>query len=286
MIVHGGIIMQIQIVLTPAESKKLIARAVFKLPEFQHALKNGILAIHPSSSTLFLYELITGALPQGLWVCGLICAEGLTGSQAAADMIAARGEGPHDPLKVSKETWFFKKGIQQEEAPLGEILDQMTEDDVYVKGCNALDPEGKAGVLFANPAGGGGTIGRVMIAQRKKKFHILLPVGLEKLIPVSIGEASKKAAFKKAYKSMGLSCGLMPVSGKKIDERDAVKILSGTEAIPISAGGIAGGEGSAVLAAEGNEGDLNTLIEEIKKVKGVQLPGLKIHPVPQWASSE
>jgi len=160
------------------------------------------------------------------------------------DIVKSRGPGTHDPLKVSKEKWFFKKGILQEATPLGEILDQMTEVDVYIKGSNALDPQGNVGVLFANPAGGGGTIGKVMAARRKKKFHVILPIGIEKLIPVTIEKACHAAGFKKVGNAMGIPSGLFPVSGEKIDETDALFRLFGVESTPISAGGLAGAEGS------------------------------------------
>ena len=43
-----------QIVLTPTESKKLIAKAIARLEAVQQAAKMGIIALHPSSSTYFV----------------------------------------------------------------------------------------------------------------------------------------------------------------------------------------------------------------------------------------
>ncbi len=268
--------MQAQVVLTPTESKKLIAKAVFNMPQIQEALKNGIVAIHPSSSTVFLYEEIMNKLPQGLWVCGVISGKGLCGSTEAVEMIKSRGPGAHDPREVSKETWFFKRGILQESTPLGEILDQMTETDVYIKGSNALDAFGNVGVLFANPAGGGGTIGKVMVAKRTKNFHVILPIGIEKLIPVTIEKASRAAAFKKVGSAMGIPSGLIPVSGEKIDETDALFRLFGVEAIPIAAGGLGGAEGSVVIAIEGNDERVKNAFEVLKSIKGAELPVLNL----------
>lgn len=271
--------MQAEAVLTPTESKKFIAQAVLNIQEVQNALENGIIAMHPSSSTIFIYEGILGRLPQGVWVCGVIAPRGLCASREAVEMIAARGPGIHDPLTVSSQAWFFKKGVLQKPTPLGEILEQMTENDVYIKGCNALDPQGNVGVLFGNPAGGGGTIGKVLLAQRKKNFHLILPVGIEKLIPVSIAEASRKARFKYA-KAMGIPCGLIPVPGRKIDEVDALYMLSGAQATPIAAGGLGGAEGSVVLAFEGEEEQIQNAFEMIQKVKGAQLPVLNLLDCP------
>ena len=263
--------MKALITLTPAESKKLIARAVLSLPEFQKARQDGMIAIHRSSSTYFLYEALTGRKPEGIWVRGVIIPRGLCVSGEGLERSALHGAGHHGPL-LTRNTWFFRNGHLQEDTPLGEILDQMTENDVYIKGANAVDPAGNVAVLFGNPAGGGGTIGRVITAQRRTGFHLLLPIGLEKLIPVPIDVATKKAAFQKYDRAMGIPCGLIPVPGRKIDEVDALAILSGAEAAPIAAGGVGGAEGSVVLAISGTEEQVRIAFEIGSSVKGAQLP--------------
>jgi hypothetical protein len=267
--------MQAEITLTPTESKKLIAKAIFNLKEFQEALRKGIVAMHDCSSTIFIYEALVGRLPEGAWVNGVIVPRGLCVSKEAEEISAAQGPGPHDP-RMARFTWFFKNGHLQEPTPLGEILDQMTETDVYIKGSNAVDLQGNVGVLYANPAGGGGTIGKVMAAQRRNGFHMLLPIGLEKLIPTSITQAIKKAGFKKVDKAMGLPCGLIHVPGKKIDEVDALVILSGAEATPIAAGGLGGAEGSIVLAIHGTAEQVQKAYEICQSVKGAKLPTLNL----------
>ena len=267
--------MQAEIVLTPTESKKLIAAAVLQLPEVRDALAKGIVTIHPSSSTIFMYEALTGRLPEGIWVHGITVPKGLCISKTALLKRFSSAPVVHDP-RNNRSTWFFKKGRLQEQITLGEILDQMTETDVYIKGPNAVDPQGNVGVLYANPAGGGGTIGRVIAARRRQHFHLLLPVGLEKLIPVSIAAAIKKAGFKKVNAAMGLPCGLIRVPGRKIDEVDALAILSGAEATPIAAGGLAGAEGAIVLAVQGTDEQVQKAYDHCRSVKGAKLPELAI----------
>ena len=263
--------MKALITLTPAESKKLIARAVLSLPEFQKArqerndrdppLQQYLLPLRSTHRPKARRDLGPGGHhPAGTVRIG----EGLERS-------ALHGAGHHGPL-LTRNTWFFRNGHLQEDTPLGEILDQMTENDVYIKGANAVDPAGNVAVLFGNPAGGGGTIGRVITAQRRTGFHLLLPIGLEKLIPVPIDVATKKAAFQKYDRAMGIPCGLIPVPGRKIDEVDALAILSGAEATPIAAGGVGGAEGSVVLAISGTEEQVRTAFEIGSSVKGAQLP--------------
>ena len=74
-----------QIVLTPAESKKLIAKAVAGLEAVQKAAKRGIVALHPSSSTYFIVEEITGSKPKtNYWVCGVVAPRGMCVEMAMA----------------------------------------------------------------------------------------------------------------------------------------------------------------------------------------------------------
>lgn len=264
------------VVLTPTESKKLIATALHRLPEVQSALQNGMVAIHPSSSTYFLYEAITSSRPEGLWVCGVVSHQGLCGSMEAVKMIRSRGAGPHDPRDVSKETWVFDHGVLQPQMPLGEILDKMTQSDVYIKGVNALDPNGKVGVLFSNPAGGGGTIGKVMAAKRKKNFHVLYPVGNEKRIGVPIQQAAHAIGFQKADLCMGIPAALLPVSGKKIDETDAYRILYGVEATPLAAGGLAQAGGCLTMVLDGPKDSVAEAFAFSCQIKGTKLPQLAL----------
>ena len=162
-----------EIVLIPSESKKLISLAILELPEVKNAFKHGIVALHPSSTTVFLYKEILGQWPQGVWVSGVIAPKGFCGSLEMARIKASRPPGRHDSGK-NLYTWFFKKGVLQEPIPVDEILDQMGAEDVYVKAGNAVDPQGNVGVLYANPTGG--TVVKIIAAQRKKGFHLLLAV--------------------------------------------------------------------------------------------------------------
>jgi hypothetical protein len=119
---------------------------------------------------------------------------------------------------------------------------------------------------------GGGTIAYVLAAQKKKGFNVILPIGLEKLIPGSIKDAAK-AARRKEYKyGMGMTCGLFPVRGKIITEIDAIEILSGAKAYQIASGGLGGAEGGAVLSINGDKAQVEKAIDYIEQSKGAKLP--------------
>ena len=272
--------MQAEVVLTPDESKKFIIQALLSMSSVKKALKKGLVVVHPSSTTLFLYEALMGRLPDAgtHWVSGVILPRGLCGSRHTVERMATIDPSMRDPLD-NKNAWVFKNGRLQDKMRLGDILDRMKPGDVYVKGPNAVDPKGNIGVLYANPAGGGGTIGRVVARARKTKFHLLCPAGIEKLIPVPVKEAAKKAGFKRVDKAMGMPCGLIPIPaslGQKIDEADAVRILSGAEATPISAGGLGGAGGAVVLAIHGSKTQVNRAVDAVLRVKGARLPALDL----------
>jgi len=274
--------MQAQVVLIPDESKQFIVKALLSMNRVQAALKKGIVVVHPSSTTLFLYEALTGRLPGSgdHWVSGLILPRGLCASRHTVERMATRDQSMKDPLD-NKNAWIFKKGQLQEKMRLGDILDQMSSDDIYVKAPNAVDPKGNIGVLYANPAGGGGTIGRVIGRARKHKFKLLFPAGIEKLIPIPVKQAAKMAGFKRVDRAMGMPCGMIPIPaslGQKIDEMDAVRILSSAEATPIAAGGLGGAGGAVVLAIEGTKSQVNRAVDAVESVKGTRLPPLDLLP--------
>ncbi|MBI5440675.1 MAG: hypothetical protein HY900_05610 [Deltaproteobacteria bacterium] len=266
-----------QVVLTPAESKALIAKAVARMDVVRQALDEGTLVIHPSSSTFFLVKEITGKEPDTEhWVLGAVLAQGLCR--------AAGREGKHyrigahlDQIEKMKDLmaafpfkWVIEGGEFTSGVPLGEILDGLGPNDVYVKGCNALDTKGRAGVLFGHA--GGGTIGYVQAAQRKKGFAMVLPVGLEKLIPVSIPQAAKAARRTAFEYGMGMPCGLIPVKGTIVTELTAIRMLSGARAVPNASGGLGGAEGGLVLAIEGEREQVTKAVEYVEQSKGAKLP--------------
>ena len=269
-----------QAVLTPAESKMFICKAVARMDIVKQALSGGTIVIHPSSSTFFLIKELLGKDPlTSHWVLGCIVPQGLCkAAYREGDYLSVAGKmGPVKDLKDMMNRfpfkWVIKGGELHAGLPLGKILEELGPDDVYIKGCNALDIEGNAGVLFGH--GGGGTIGHVMAAQKSKGFSIILPVGLEKLIPVSIQEAAQAARRTDFELGMGMPCGLIPVKGQVVTELNAVEILSGAKATPNAAGGLGGAEGGIVLAIEGDRDQVTKAFGYIEQSKGAKLPKAK-----------
>jgi len=264
--------MRFQVVLTPTEAKKLIAKAILELDIVQNALRTGIVAIHPCSTNYFIIKELLGEVPQGTWIFGVIAPKGTCRNRELLEGIKKRtSEMSKEPIG---HTWVLEKGQLGKERVLRDLLEEMGPEDVFIKGANALDPEGNAGVLVARMDCG--TVGRVMCWGLGKGIHLVFPVGLEKLIPVSIKQAALEAGIMKMDYSIGAPVGLLPVTGTVVTEIDAVKMLIGAKATPIASGGLKGAGGATTMVINGDEDQIQRAVSLIKDVKGAKLPKIDL----------
>jgi hypothetical protein len=266
-----------QIVLTPTESKKLIAMAIANMNIVKQAKSEGMVIIHPSSSTYFIVEELMGNRPEtNYWVCGVVAPRGM-----CVEMGILVGDYLPKTPDLSpgefKTWWVIKDGKLSIGEKVSEFLEQVKPTDVFIKGVNALDTTGNVGILIGDPIGGG-PIGHIFAAW--KIFQLVFPVGLEKLIPTSIIEAAREARQTKYDYGMGLAAGLFPCpSGENVSivtEVNAIKILSGATAIPIAAGGVGGAEGALTFILKGDGGEVEKAIKFVEQAKGAKLPTLRL----------
>ncbi len=241
---------QIQVTLTPAESKRLIAKAVATIPEVRQALRRGTIVIGLGTTNARVAEELLGRkIEREKFVAGVVLPKGtcvIPREQRRGEIIVHRGK----PI----------------ETKLDDVLPQLTADDVFIKGANALDASGTAGVLLASRQGG--TVGRALGLVVARGVNLVIPVGLEKFIPGSIQGVSKTAGIFRASYATGCPLGIMPIVGKIITELEAFEILTGGEAIPMGKGGISGAEGSITLLVRGTPKQLGKARSLINGIKG------------------
>ncbi len=239
---------QIQITLTPKESKRIIAMGVKKLPVIQQALKNGIILVTLGTTNAYVAEELTGRkIDHSRYAAGYI--DGTT------TVVPQDKRLPMIALKKGKEV-----GADT-------IINEMTAQDVVIKGANALDPQGVAGVMLANPVGG--TTGSLLGTIVAKGINLVIPVGIEKSIPYPVTEISRRIGIQRCTKATGLPVGMMPLFGTVITEVEALKLLGAGDVFPIGAGGIDGGEGSVTLCVTGDRADeIFELVQKVKEKKG------------------
>ena len=243
-------------VLTPSESKRLIARAVAGLPEVKSAYTKGRLAVTGGTTNAYVLEEVTGEkVPPYKYSIGMV-ADGLLTMSAKEDRESSR---------------FFVKGerVQMESRDFFKTLEK---GDAVIKGGNAVDDSGNAGVLGGNETGG--TIGALIGIACVRGIPLIMPVGLEKLI-ASVPEAASGWGQLTLSYAMGLPCWLTPVStALVVTEIQALGLLAGVRARHVAAGGVGGSEGSVILLVEGGKEDLKRAVEVVEAVKGE--PGTEV----------
>lgn len=247
------------VVLNPAESRRLLAKAAVKLPEVQNAWKNGMIIISRGITNAFVTEELFGisVKPKAGQTVGMVC-NGITNANS----------GP-PPC-----TWHvIRQGKVVEGADSNVEILNFTSDDVFIKGANAVDNDGNAGIYVSSVKAG--SIGVAWPILTPRGCHLIIPVSLEKLIP-SVIEASKHTGLYHFKYSTGLPVKLIPLPlAKVITEVQAFAILAGVRAYPIGSGGVGGSEGSVHLSLAGDEESVERAFELAKSVKGeppVDLP--------------
>ncbi|OPZ80953.1 MAG: hypothetical protein BWY76_03190 [bacterium ADurb.Bin429] len=236
--------MYASIVLTVAQSKRLIAKAVAALPQVQRALKEGMVAIGRGTTNAYVAEEILGhELPKGEYVAGRTMPKRVPGNLL--------GTGKYPDI-------VLKHGEAIDGATVVGAVAEMGPDDVFIKGGNALNyPEMVVGILVGHPTGGtiGGTYGTII----SRKIHLIIPIGLEKLIQDDINELSCVTRDAVSHPAAPV-VSLFPITGAVITEIEAFAILCDVEARLLSAGGVAGAEGAVWLLLEGGKRELDVAL--------------------------
>jgi len=239
------------VTLTPYESRRLIGKAVSKMDIVQNAFKKGIIVIATSISTAYVAEELLGIkMEKEKFTYGVV----------------SRGRLCVTPKSNKPKPIVIKKGKVLEDVGY-EIFEEFGPEDVFIKGANALDPAGNVGVLVASPTGG--TIGNALRYLLPRGSHIIVPIGLERLIPFSVYEVAEFTGIKNYKYGLGMYAALIPIpNAKAITEIEAYQILANVDAIPIAAGGVSGSEGSITLVLEGDEESVKKAFEITKEIKG------------------
>ncbi len=221
------------IVLNPSESKRLIARAVAKLPEVRHALEEGRLIIgHGTTNAFVAEELLGESVPKWRYAAGVI---------ADGRLDVTENESRLPPFAMKQGKPFGSDWV--------ELLKEFGREDVFIKGGNAIDPEGNVGVLLGSDVGG--TVGQISGIVAARGAHLIAPVGLEKLVP-DVVEAARHCGIAATDVTDGLPSGMAVLpAARVVTELDAFEGLFGVGAWHIASGGIAGSEGSVTIAIEG-----------------------------------
>jgi len=246
-------------VLNASESRRLLAKATTALPEVKKAWEKGTIILARGITNAYIAEELfhISVEPKGGQTIGMV-AKGIADANAG-------------PPPCSQQV--VKGGKPLEGANSNTEILSFGPDDVFIKGANAVDAEGNAGVYSSSVKGG--TIGMAWPILMPRGCHLIMPVGLEKMV-ASVTEAAKHTGIYHFTYSTGLPVKLIPVPlAKVITEIQAFAILADVRAYHIGSGGVGGSEGSVHFALEGDEKNVEKAFELVKSIKGeppVSLP--------------
>jgi hypothetical protein len=238
--------------LTPAESRRLIARAVAQMPEVQAALKNAYVIITGGTTNAFVAQEILGTreVDPGRFTAGT----------SAYGTLCVTDPKDRQPFPI-----ILFRGDRVDKT-IREALDDFRPETIVIKGANAVDPEGNVGIITSGYDGG--TVAATIGTMTHTGLNYIVPVGLEKLVP-SVKESSIYTGAKTYDYSMGADFGMYClVKAKAVTEIKALEILAGVETKLVAAGGIAGNQGAVVLVSMGEKENLEKAIEAVEAVKG------------------
>jgi len=239
--------MHIVLSLTVSESKRLIAKGVAQADFVRRAMAEGTLAVGSGTTNGYIVEEITGEkMDKKAFVTGRTLPHSYRGPKltyTAPDLVIRKGQRLN--IKAS------------------EALAEMGPGDVYVKGANALNYERKqAAVLIGHPTGGG--VGAALGTILARRIRYLHPVGLEKSVSADLHEVADR--LNKDADGKGPTLWVVP--GDIFTEIEALRVLSGVEALHVSSGGVGGAEGAVWLALFGNAEQLDKAQAVVASVRG------------------
>ena len=256
-------IVQSGAILTVADSKRLIAKAVVQMPIVKNALANGMVIIIKGTTNSYVAEEITGKkVDHAAFVTGRIEPE------KGAKLLPGAKPVNHLVLEKGKVV----------DIPINEAVKKLKPGDVVMKGANALDYKNKlAATNILDPSGG--TTGITMPYIVARKAHLVIPVGLEKLVAGDLVDLTLKTRepLETLHAPAGQSKAPFPgdilpamwlLTGEIVTELEAINILTGATAFQNSAGGISGAEGAVWLTFRGTRDQVKKALELANSIQG------------------
>ena len=247
-----------QFVITPAAGKRLIGKGIAKHPAVTKTLKKGMVVIIAGTTNWYVAEEILSALGgmkdlrRERFFRGIVLPPG--GPKTKGGMLADQSGFPGDVV--------IKDGVWQKGKTIFDVVDDLKEGDIILKGVNAVDLIQKKGaILIAHPKAG--TIGVSLQAVAGRRVRLILPVGLEKRVAENLDELAAKMNEPGAQGTR-----LLPVPGEIFTELDAIALLTGARAQLVAAGGVCGAEGSVWLAISGKSAEENAAVTLLQSVAG------------------
>jgi hypothetical protein len=237
-----------QFLVTPAAGKRLIAKALAKHPAITEALESKTVAIIAGTTNGYVAEEILSKIglkedfSRKRFFRGVVIPPG--GPVTSTGRVKDESEFPGDVI--------IKNGVWQKGLTIFDVVDDLKEGDVILKGANALNlPRRQAGIYIGDPFGG--TIGAAIQAVVGRRVRLILPVGIEKRVNSDLNDLALRLNVPSAQGPR-----LLPVPGEIFTEIEAISFLTGAKAEQVAGGGVSGAEGAVWFAISGQEKQIET----------------------------
>lgn len=247
--------------LIPAESRRLIAKAVAEMNEIKIAKQKAYIVINGGTTNGYIAQELAGAdvKPQE-FTAGTI-----TNRMMCVTELPPKRQIPF-PI-------ILYKGRRSDKT-IPQVFKDFHVETVLIKGGNCIDAQGNVGVVAAGFDGGtmGATIGTAV----SQGLKYIVPIGLEKLVP-SVDKAIAAAGAKTLDYCLGADFGIFKIpNAVVVTEIEALEILAGVQATHVAAGGIGEAAGAVCLIIEGEDPNVKQAMEIVESIKGEPtLPGFK-----------
>ncbi len=255
----------IQTVITPAAGKRLIAKSLVNHPALRTALQSGTVVVIAGTTNGYVAEELLGA-------CGTV--EEFTRKRFFRGITLPPSERTTATGRASDGSRFsgdvvIQKGVWRKGKTLFDVVDDLKQGDVILKGANAVDLSRKqAGILIGHPTGG--TIVAALQAVVGRRVHLILPVGLEKRVSTDVNSIAARLNAPDAN-----GARMLPAPGEVVTELESVRSLTGATAELIAAGGVCGAEGAVWLEIFGTAEQEESARSILADVSGEPVFGLE-----------
>jgi hypothetical protein len=245
-----------QYIVTPASGKRLIAKALAKHPAIQTALKSGTIVIIAGTTNGYVAEEILQGIGQP---------QGFSRKAFFRGVTLPSWRPTTETGRLPEESKFagdvvIVNGTWQKERTIFDVVDDLQQGDLVLKGANALDLSSRqVAIYIGHPKAG--TIGVALQAVVGRRVRLLVPIGLEKRVCGNLTDIALKLNAANAHGPR-----LLPVPGEAFTEIEAISWLSGAKAELVAAGGVGGAEGAVWLAVSGSTEQVQKTGEILKAV--------------------
>ncbi|PLX17725.1 MAG: hypothetical protein C0601_06755 [Candidatus Muiribacterium halophilum] len=233
--------MKKDVVLVPAQSKRLIAKAFLQSEVFSGAIKDKkIIICKGTTNSYVVEEFLKKKIDKERFTTGVVM---------------PGGEYWIENEKMLE--YVIDKGVANERN-LCDVIKEINPGDIILKGANSINyAKETAGILIRHPEGG--TVKRIFEAVFGKRANLIIPVGLEKEVSYDLDEVSLMLSEDDCCEE----CPRMySFKAQLFTEIEAIKVLTlgKVSSYHIATGGIKGAQGAIRLLLNGEK----EYIEEIE----------------------